>query len=60
MNRVDTRTLNEVARCEVVECRLCGTRLRHNEPDRLEVGSDSLLTVAEHRCAPRITTRHHA
>jgi hypothetical protein len=40
----------------VVECELCGTCLRRNdEPDGLEVGADSLLPVASHRCIPRVT-----
>ena len=42
------------SRPRVVECELCGTRLRRNdEPDALEVGADSLLPVARHDCIPR-------
>ena len=34
-------------------CPKCGYRLsRNDEPDSLEVGSDSLRTVARHRCMP--------
>ena len=41
----------------VVECDLCGTRLRPDHAsDALEVGP-ALLTVARHRCVPRITLR---
>jgi hypothetical protein len=40
---------------EVVTCPLCGTRLRANlEPGATEVGSDSRMSVARHRCAPRV------
>ena len=36
-------------------CPVCGSRLsRNDEPDALEVGSDSLRTVARHRCTPVI------
>jgi hypothetical protein len=36
-----------------IECAICGSRLsRNDEPDVLEVGSDSLRTVARHRCLP--------
>lgn len=39
----------------ISECPLCGTRLRPNdEPGALEVGADSLQTIARHRCAPRV------
>ena len=37
----------------VVVCFVCGSRLQRNEePDLLEVGSDSLLATARHRCVP--------
>ena len=36
-------------------CAQCGSRLsRNDEPDALEVGSDSLRTVARHRCTPAV------
>ncbi len=39
----------------VVECPICGSRLQRNdEPDTLEVGSDSLRTIARHRCIPDV------
>jgi len=42
---------------DVVECELCGTRLRSDdESDGLEVGA-ALLSVARHRCVPRVTMR---
>jgi hypothetical protein len=42
----------------VLTCELCGTRLhRNDEPDQLEVGADSLMTVGRHRCVPRVKTR---
>lgn len=41
-----------------VECRLCGSRLQQNlEPDLLEVGTDSVQTVARHRCVPPVEAR---
>ena len=41
---------------DLLECPLCGTRLRRNEvPDPTEVGRDMFLPIACHRCAPRIT-----
>ena len=46
-----------VALPNAVVCEICGTRLRVNtEPDRLEIGADARLSVARHRCIPRITT----
>jgi len=37
----------------VVVCFVCGSRLQRNEePDLLEVGSDSLRATARHRCIP--------
>jgi hypothetical protein len=37
-------------------CARCGSRLsRNGEPDALEVGSDSLRTVARHRCTPVVS-----
>lgn len=42
----------------VVECGLCGTRLRQNpDPHQLEIGADAFVSVARHRCVPRITNR---
>jgi hypothetical protein len=39
----------------IVECPLCGTRLRRNDaPETDEVGRDSLMAVARHRCVPRV------
>ena len=41
---------------DVVECPLCGTRLRRNEePAATEVGRDMYLPIARHRCTPRVT-----
>jgi hypothetical protein len=41
----------------IVECPLCGTRLRRNDaPETNEVGRDSLMLVARHRCVPRVHT----
>jgi hypothetical protein len=41
-----------------VTCPLCGTRLRRDEqPNSIEVGADTLTTVARHRCAPRVKLR---
>jgi hypothetical protein len=43
----------------IVKCALCGTRLRRNdEPDVLKVGADAVMTVARHRCVPRVTRRN--
>jgi hypothetical protein len=37
----------------VVVCFVCGSRLsRNDEPDVLEIGSDSLRATARHRCVP--------
>lgn len=41
----------------VVECTLCGTRLRRDDADVGEMSADSLVTVARHRCVPRVTIR---
>jgi hypothetical protein len=39
----------------VVVCFVCGSRLQRNEePDLLEIGSDSLRATARHRCVPRV------
>jgi hypothetical protein len=45
-------------RPNIVECKLCGTRLRaDSEPDVPEVDADTLLSVTRHRCVARVTTR---
>jgi hypothetical protein len=45
----------------IVECDLCGTRLRRNdEPHPTEVGIDLLTPIARHRCAPRVRRSSHA
>jgi hypothetical protein len=39
----------------VVVCFVCGSRLQRNEePDLLEIGSDSLRATARHRCVPPV------
>ncbi|HEV7524875.1 MAG TPA: hypothetical protein VGP92_07915 [Acidimicrobiia bacterium] len=46
-------TASSTTAVAAVECALCGSRLQRNdEPDVLEVGSDSLRAVARHRCVP--------
>jgi hypothetical protein len=45
----------------VITCPLCGTRLRRNDdPDAADMGRDSLMTVADHRCVPRVHARSTA
>jgi hypothetical protein len=45
----------------IIECDLCGTRLRRNdEPHPTEVGTDLLTPIARHRCAPRVRRSSHA
>jgi hypothetical protein len=55
------RATSAVPECpdqKILECPLCGTRLRHKEaPERDEVGRDSLMTIARHRCVPRVRSR---
>jgi hypothetical protein len=61
MTSLDVHAMSDTSRPEVVACELCGTRFRvRREPDPLEVGSDSLVTLASHRCVPRVSTRRRA
>jgi hypothetical protein len=54
----ETTTPSDASRLDLVECELCGTRMRRNlEPHPLEIGSDAFISVARHRCAPRVTAR---
>jgi hypothetical protein len=54
---LESATRSEAPPADVVECGLCGTRLRHNdEPNLLEIGGDAFMTVARHRCVARVTT----
>jgi hypothetical protein len=49
------RTITEGPAVVVVVCFVCGSRLQRNEePDLLEIGSDSLRTTARHRCVPPV------
>ena len=55
---LETTTPRDAGRPDVVECELCGTRMRPNlEPHPLEIGSDAFISIARHRCVPRITAR---
>ena len=43
-----------VDRQEVVVCRLCGTRLRPDDAGVSYTNHDELVTLANHRCVPRV------
>jgi hypothetical protein len=49
------RTKRDKHAVVVVVCFVCGSRLQRNEePDLLEIGSDSLRATARHRCVPPV------
>jgi hypothetical protein len=53
-----TSTENSSGDVRVIACEMCGTRLRPNrEPDGYEDRVNSLVSVARHRCVPRVTVR---
>jgi hypothetical protein len=58
---LETIAPRDASRPDVVACELCGARLRRNlEPHPLEVGSDAFISVARHRCTPRVAARRRA